>query len=124
MFTKQRNEKYQFMDTQLIRNARVICLLMFVYASAAALAAPATLTQSVTYFGQTYTMQLTRQDLRGQWFELWVQQSDGSYEVVTPVEERSYIGTVDGYPDAISCGILKDDGTIVFGTIIALFFRS
>ena len=100
------------MDTQHIRNARGIYLLMFVCVSAAALAAPATLTQSVTYNGsETITLRLTKENLRGDHFELWVQNSSGGYDVVTPVEERSYIGTVDEYPDAVSCGILKDDGT-------------
>jgi len=113
------------MDTQLSRNVCVIYLVMFICVSASALAAPDTLTQSVTYFGETYTMQLTRQNIRGQWFELWVQNSSGGYDVVTPVEERSYLGTVDGHPDAISCGILKDNGVfwgaIYFDRGVALY---
>ena len=76
-----------------------------------ALAAPATLTQSVTYNGETITMQLTRENLRGSNFELLSQNASGGYDTVTPVDERSYIGTVDEYPGAVSCGILLDNGT-------------
>ena len=76
----------------------------------AAFAAPISLTQSVSYDGETVTMQLTKQDLRGSEFELWSQNASGGYDVITPVDERSYMGTVDGYPGAVSCGILQDDG--------------
>ena len=76
----------------------------------AAIAAPATLDQTVSYNDEIITMRLTKENLRGANFELWSQNSSGGYDVVTPVEERSYIGTVDEYPGAISCGILQDDG--------------
>ncbi len=99
------------MDTQHMRNACVISLLMFMCGSIAALAAPATLTQSVTYNSETITMQLTKEYLRGGHFELLEQNSSGGYDTVTPVDERSYIGTVDEHLGAVSCGILKDDGT-------------
>ena len=98
------------MDTQHIRNACVIYLLTFICVSAVAFAAPATLTQSVTYNSETITLRLTKENLRGDHFELWVQNSSGTYDVIIPVDERSYIGTVDEYPDAISCGIVKDNG--------------
>ncbi|MCK4564594.1 MAG: cadherin-like domain-containing protein, partial [Verrucomicrobia bacterium] len=78
--------------------------------SSGVFAAPATLVQSVTYNGETVTMQLTQETLRGSEFELWSQNSSGGYDVITPVDERSYMGTVDGYPGAVSCGILQDDG--------------
>jgi hypothetical protein len=80
-------------------------------ASSVVVAAPAALIQSVSYNSETITMQLTRENLRGPLFELWEQNSSGGYHPVTPVSERSYIGTVDEYPDAVSCGILQDDGT-------------
>lgn len=76
----------------------------------AALAAPATLVQSVTYNSQSVTMRLTRQDLRGANFGVKVQNSSGTYDNFTPVAERSYLGTVDGFPDAIASGIVQDDG--------------
>lgn len=76
----------------------------------AVVAAPATWVQSVTYNGETITMRMELQNLRGAHFELWAQNSSGTYDVITPVAERSYIGTVDEYPGAISCGIIQDDG--------------
>ncbi len=75
-----------------------------------AFAAPATLTQSVSYQGETITLQLKIEDLRGANFELFTQNASGGYDVVTPVAERSYLGTVAEYPGAVSCGILQDDG--------------
>ena len=73
-------------------------------------AAPATWEQEVTYNGETITMQLTKENLRGSNFELWSQNAAGDYAVIPAVDERSYMGTVDGYPGAVSCGVLQDDG--------------
>ncbi len=75
-----------------------------------AAAAPATLDQTVTYQGETITLRLTLQPLRGSHFELWSQTAAGTYDVVTPVAERSYLGSVDGKPGAVSCGVLLDNG--------------
>ena len=74
---------------------------------------PATLTQSVTDGSQTLTLRMTRVDLRGAHFELWTQNGSGGFDVITntAVGERSYLGTVDEYPDAYVGGILLDDGT-------------
>ncbi len=87
----------------------ILCLLLGMVSNATA--APATLTQSVIRNGNTVTMQLKRQDLRGANFELLTQNSSGAYVPATVVDERSYIGTVDGFPGAVSCGILQDNGT-------------
>ncbi|QQL44827.1 Ig-like domain-containing protein [Sulfuriroseicoccus oceanibius] len=76
-----------------------------------AVAAPQTFTQEVTHEGKTYTMQLQRVDLRSENFELLSQNASGGYDTISVVEERSYLGSVDGYPGAVSCGILKDNGT-------------
>ncbi|GAA5496106.1 hypothetical protein Rhal01_02287 [Rubritalea halochordaticola] len=74
-------------------------------------AAPSTITQSVTYNGETITLQLTKENLRGSNFEVLVQNSSGTYDTYTAVDERSYIGSVDEYPGAIACGIQMDNGT-------------
>ncbi|WP_346190067.1 cadherin domain-containing protein [Rubritalea halochordaticola] len=74
-------------------------------------AAPTTLTQSVTYNGETITLQLKKESLRGAGFEVLIQNSSGGLDAYSPVDERSYIGTVDEYPGAVACGIQKDDGT-------------
>ena len=74
---------------------------------------PETIVQSVTW-DETVTMRLSREDLRGDHFELWLQNNTGGYDVLTPpVPERSYIGTVDEYPGAISSGILLDNGNFM-----------
>lgn len=88
-----------------------VLVYAFALLSGVAFAAPATLVQSVTYNGETITMRLNLQNLRGANFALWAHNAAGTYDVITPVAERSYIGTVDEYPDAVSCGILQDDGT-------------
>lgn len=89
----------------------IVAACISVCSSAIVVAAPSTITQSVTHNGETITLQLNKENLRGSNFEVLVQNSSGGYNTYTPVDERSYIGTVDEYPGAISCGILKDDGT-------------
>lgn len=91
----------------------VLSLLVLVFAALvqSAFAAPATLVQNVTYNGQTITLRLTRENLRGNHFELLSQNAAGGYDPITPVDERSYIGSVDGYPGAVSCGVQLDNGT-------------
>src|SRR5690606_20330061 len=70
-----------------------------------------TYVQTVTRNAETITMRLVRQNLRGANFQLLSQNPAGAYVTETVVAERSYLGTVDGYPGAVSCGILQDDGT-------------
>jgi hypothetical protein len=81
------------------------------------LAAPDNVEQVVTHQGRTATLRLSRLDLRGQYFELLAQNSAGTYDTTTAVPERSYLGTVDEFPGAVSAGILKDDGTF-WGAVI------
>lgn len=88
----------------------ILTALMGLALSQMAQAAPDTFVQEVSRGGQTITMRLTKQNLRGAHFELWAQNETGAYDVATPVDERSYIGTVDEFPDAIASGILRDDG--------------
>lgn len=75
------------------------------------IAAPESVVQTVTYNGETITMRMQKENLRGDNFELWSQNAAGEYDVITPVSERSYMGSVDNYPGAVSCGVLLDDGT-------------
>ncbi len=90
--------------------ASFLIAMLAIFMGSSVFAAPETLEQEFSDSGETFTMQLTRQDLRGEHFELWVQNATGEYDVITPVEERSYIGTVAEYPGAIASGILQDDG--------------
>ena len=94
---------------------RACWLAVLLFAPFLVQAAPETLTQSVTYNGETITMQLTRVDLRGDHFEILIQNSSGGFDPYIPVDERSYIGTVDEYPDAISYGVLLDNGQVMGG---------
>ena len=99
---------------------RAICLVAVIVAlffPSLGMAAPDNVVQAVTYQGQTATMRLTRLDLRGQYFEVLTQNATGTYDPYMPVAERSYLGTVDEFPGAISAGILKDDGTF-WGAVI------
>jgi hypothetical protein len=80
-------------------------------------ASPATHVQSVTNGGEVVTMRLRLQNIRGSNFELWSQDDAGQYHVEAPVNERSYLGTVDEYPGAISYGIFQDDGAFRGGVI-------
>ena len=56
-------------------------------------------------------MRLTRLDLRGPNFDFRSQDAQGSIRTLNPVPERSYLGSVDDRPGAVSCGIQLDDGT-------------
>lgn len=85
--------------------AAIVCTV-----PAAALAADTNITQVVNYNGQTATMRLTRQNLRGPNFEVVRQDADGSFTPVTVTPERAYLGRVDEFPDAVASGILTESG--------------
>jgi len=85
-------------------------LLALILSVQSVFSAPLTLSQAVVRDGETFTMQLERLDLRGDNFELLVQNAAGAYDAAVVVEERSYLGSVDGRPGAVSCGVLQDDG--------------
>ncbi|GAA5496110.1 hypothetical protein Rhal01_02291 [Rubritalea halochordaticola] len=99
------------MNTHTLFGAPLVAASLVMAGSCQVQAAPSTITQSVTYNGETITLQLTKENLRGSQFEVLVQNSSGTYDTYTAVEERSYIGTVDEYPGAVACGIQMDDGT-------------
>lgn len=93
--------------------ASLICtLLISLLLVGSAKALEDNITQTVTHDGETITLRLTRQVLRGMHFEVLVQNSSGGFDAYTPGEERSYLGTVDEYPGAVSAGIVQDDGTV------------
>ncbi len=96
------------MKNQMRLNILIVSLLAIF--TSTGLAAEPTFTQLVSYNGETITMQMTKVNLRGPNFELWVYNSEGEYDPNTPVAERSYLGTVEEYPGAISCGVLFDNG--------------
>ncbi|WP_205847853.1 Ig-like domain-containing protein [Anaerohalosphaera lusitana] len=55
---------------------------------------------------------MTLESVRGSYFEVLAQNSSGNYDIHTPAEVRTYIGTVDEYPGAIAAGLLKSDGNL------------
>ena len=71
---------------------------------------PQTLTQTVTYNGQTITLRMVKDSVRGPNFEVLVQNAQGGYDPWQPGEVRTYIGTVDERPDAYAAGILLIGG--------------
>ncbi len=93
-----------------IRRVALFSILSLCPVAATLRAAPDAIVQEVTLENETVTMRLTRQDLRGAHFDFRSQQDGGSRRLI-PVPERSYLGTVDGAPGAVSCGIQLDDGT-------------
>ncbi|QQL44668.1 cadherin domain-containing protein [Sulfuriroseicoccus oceanibius] len=95
----------------MIRAIMTLAVAAFAAMANVVTGAPESMVQSVTRNDETITLRLTREDLRGSNFELLAQNASGGYDVITPVAERSYLGTVDEYPDAVSCGVLQDDGT-------------
>lgn len=105
------------MSQLLKKSLSIICLILALISSRFCFAAPDTLIQLVTYNNETITLRLTRENIRGANFELLAQNEAGSYDTITPVAERSYIGTVDEYSAAVSYGILQDDGIFKGGVI-------
>lgn len=101
---------HSLMKPKIIGGSLLVACIMLTGATLLE-AAPDTITQSVSYGGETITMQLTKENLRGSHFEVLVQNSSGTYDTYTAVDERSYIGTVDEYPGAVACGIQMDNGT-------------
>ena len=73
--------------------------------------APDEIVQEVTLGEETLTMRLTRVDLRSPNFDFRIQQAQGTIRRLNAVPERSYLGSVDDRPGAVSCGIQLDDGT-------------
>ncbi|AQT67157.1 Alpha-amylase/pullulanase [Anaerohalosphaera lusitana] len=88
-----------------------LILVSLVGASALAVAPP-TLTQSVTYNSETITLQMTKESVRGTYFEVLVQNSGGGYDAWTAGEVRTYVGTVDEYPGAYAAGILLSNDVL------------
>lgn len=91
--------------------AKKLCMALLLVITGTAYAAPESLVQNITYNDQTITLRLTKQTLRGANFELLSQDSAGNYVTEVTTAERSYLGTVDNYPGAVSFGIQRDDGS-------------
>lgn len=73
---------------------------------------PIELTQTVIHNGETITLKLKRESLRGEHFEVWTQNATGGYDVFSPVAASTYFGSVEEHPGAIVAGVKKADGTL------------
>ncbi|AQT68750.1 Alpha-amylase/pullulanase [Anaerohalosphaera lusitana] len=87
-------------------------MVLVLLASSFAFSAPATLTQTVSDGSETITLRMTLESVRGSYFEVLMQNSSGTYDIHTPAEVSTYLGTVDEYPGAIAAGLLKSDGSL------------
>ncbi|MCP4749126.1 MAG: hypothetical protein GY874_23785 [Desulfobacteraceae bacterium] len=68
------------------------------------------LTQSVTYGNETINLLMTKETVRGENFEVLVQNDSGTYDTHAAGEVQTYIGIVKEYPGAIAAGIIKANG--------------
>ncbi|AQT67156.1 hypothetical protein STSP2_00299 [Anaerohalosphaera lusitana] len=93
-----------------VLTAVVMIAGMFLAGSAAEASFPDGLTQKVTHEGETITLDLVRESVRGKNFEVLVQKADGSFEKREVSAPRTYVGMVKEDPGAFAAGILRSDG--------------
>ncbi len=67
--------------------------------------------------GDTYTLRMTLESVRGPYFELINHDAADTYNAVAVGEVRTYVGTIDECPDAIVAGILRSNGDLWAGII-------
>lgn len=98
------------MKQNLITLKYLVPTMLVAYTMKSAAVTPENLVQTVNY-GSGITLRLNKTPLRGEHFEVLVQNSTGGYDTYQPTGERAYMGTVDEYPGALAAGILLDNGT-------------
>ena len=91
------------------RSFTFLAIIVLVAANAYA-SAPSTYTQSVTYNGETITLNMTKHSVRGSYYEVKVQDATGSYSSYTAPEVRTYVGCAAEYPDSWAVGVLLPSG--------------
>ncbi len=90
----------------------LVAILAFGILPLSAQSPPATFTQTISTASQSLTVDFSLHPIRSSNFEVLVQQPDGNYITHTPDVARTYLGTVQGLPGAIACGLLHADGTL------------
>jgi autotransporter-associated beta strand protein len=97
------------------RRAFPACLLLtwFSVSGARAQAPPATFSRVISTSSQSLTVDFSLHPIRSTNFSVLVQQADGSFSTHTPDVARTYLGTVQGRPGAIACGLLRANGTLL-----------
>ncbi len=74
---------------------------------------PASFTRSISYGGDTVTVDYVQHSVRGPNFEVLVQDGTGAFNAHTEAPSRIYLGTVQGHPGAMAAGLLKDDDRLI-----------
>lgn len=75
---------------------------------------PATFSHTLTTsFGDSVTANFTYHPIRSSNFEVFTQQSDGSFTTFSPAVSTTYIGTVNTHPGALAAAVIQQDGTIL-----------
>ena len=85
--------------------------LCFTAISTVALASE-TFTHTVTFSGQSITIDFQRYSVRGPSFEVLVQGANGQFTSHTPAAVATYLGQVQNHPGAIASAIVRADGRI------------
>ena len=98
-------------------NSRIIpaflLLTLLCVSAARAQAPPTTFSQVISTASQSLTVDFTHHPIRSANFGVLVQQADGSFSTHTADVARTYLGTVQGRPGAIACGLLRANGTLL-----------
>lgn len=97
------------------RRAFPACLLLplLSVSGVRAQAPPATFSRVISTSSQSLTVDFSLHPIRSTNFSVLVQQADGSFTTHTPDVARTYLGTVQGRPGAIACGLLRANGTLL-----------
>ncbi|MCU0780870.1 MAG: M12 family metallo-peptidase, partial [Akkermansiaceae bacterium] len=75
-------------------------------------APPDSFTRTISTSSQSVTVDFQHFPIRNANFQVLVQQADGSFLTHTPEPSRTYLGTVQGHPGAIACGLLRADNSL------------
>ncbi|WP_035608596.1 LamG-like jellyroll fold domain-containing protein [Haloferula sp. BvORR071] len=75
--------------------------------------APAALTRTISTGTESVTVDFAYHPIRSTNFSVLVQDSTGAFTARTPLEARTYLGTVQGKPGAIAAGLIRADGSFL-----------
>ncbi len=91
----------------------VLAASVFLPLASHAQSPPATFSRVISTASQSLTVDFSLHPIRSTNFGVLVQQADGSFSTHTPDVARTYLGTVQGRPGAIACGLLRANGTLL-----------
>lgn len=73
---------------------------------------PDSFTRVISTSSQSVRVDFQHFPIRNANFQVLVQQADGTYLTHAPEPARTYLGTVQGHPGAIACGLLRADNSL------------